>query len=117
MPVLGYIEYQGKKAALDEQGYLLDSEDWNEAVADALAMREGVGKLTEDKIMALKFIREYFKRYNFFPILNAVCKQVHKPKDCVQEDFLNPLLAWKIAGLPKPEEPVISLLKAGQSPG
>jgi hypothetical protein len=31
--------------------------------------------------------------------------------------FFAPLLAWKLAGLPTPEEPVISLLSAGQSPG
>jgi hypothetical protein len=35
----------------------------------------------------------------------------------VHEEFYNPLLAWKLAGLPKPEEPIISLLEAGQSPG
>jgi hypothetical protein len=35
----------------------------------------------------------------------------------VSEKFFNPLIAWKIAGLPHPEDPVISLLEAGQSPG
>jgi hypothetical protein len=28
---------------------------------------------------------------------------------------LNPLIAWKMAGLPHPEEPIVSLLEAGQS--
>ncbi len=117
MPVLYYVEYKGKKIAVDEGGYLVNFDDWNESVAAALAEREGIGKLTADKLEALKFIREYYKKYNFFPILNAVCKNVHLPKDCVHEEFMNPLLAWKIAGLPKAEEPVISLLEAGQSPG
>ena len=44
-------------------------------------------------------------------------KKVHEPTGCVAEKFYNPLIAWKIAGLPHPEEPVISLLEAGQSPG
>lgn len=117
MSVLDYVEYKGKQIAVDDEGYLAQYDDWNESVARALAAREGIENLTDDKLEALRFIREYYKKFNFFPILNAVCKYVHKPKDCVQEDFLNPLLAWKIAGLPKPEEPVISLLKAGQSPG
>ncbi len=117
MPVLDAVEYQGKEIAIDEEGYLVNFDDWNEAVARALAKREGVVELTADKIEALRFIRDHYRKYNYFPIVNAVCKHVHKPKDCVHEDFMNPLLAWKVAGLPKPEEPVISLLEAGQSPG
>ena len=114
MPVL---EYKEKKINMDEEGYLVNFGDWDEGVARALAARVGIEELTDDRMAILKFIREYYKTYNFFPILNAICKNVHEPKDCMQEKFMNPLVAWKIAGLPKPEEPVISLLEAGQSPG
>lgn len=114
MPVL---EYEKKKINVDDEGYLVNFDGWDEGAARALAAREGIDELTEDRIAILKFIREYYKTYNFFPILNAICKNVHEPKDCMQEKFMNPLVAWKIAGLPKPEEPVISLLEAGQSPG
>ncbi len=117
MPVLELSEYKEKKVDVDDEGYLKNFDDWNEMIAGALADREGIGKLTPDRIEALKFIRQYYKEYNFFPILNAVCKHIHRRNDCVQEEFLNPLIAWKIAGLPRPEEPIISLLEAGQSPG
>ncbi len=117
MSVLLGIETKGKRITVDEEGYLTDFGEWDENVAQELARREGVGELSRDKIESLRFIREHYRRFNFFPILSAVCKNVHKPKDCVQEDFLNPLIAWKLAGLPHPEEPVISLLEAGQSPG
>src|SRR5512136_2800862 len=105
MPVL---ECEKKKITVDDEGYLVNFGDWDEGVACALAAREGIHELTDDRIAILKFIREYYKTYNFFPILNAVCKRVSEPKDCVQEKFMNALLAWKIAGLPRPEEPVIS---------
>ena len=117
MAVLDYVELKGKKIALDEEGYLVNFVDWNEAVAQTLARREGLGELTDDKLAALRFIREYYAKYHFFPILNAVCKNLHRPKECVQEDFLNALAAWKLAGLPQPGEPIVSLLEAGQSPG
>jgi sulfur relay (sulfurtransferase) DsrC/TusE family protein len=65
----------------------------------------------------LKFIRWYYRTFEFFPSINAICKNVHEPKDCVHEKFINPLIAWKVAGLPHPEEPITSLLEAGQSPG
>jgi TusE/DsrC/DsvC family sulfur relay protein len=114
MPVL---EYKEKKINVDDEGYLVNLDDWDEGVARALAAREGIDELADDRIAILKFIREYYKTYNFFPILNAICKRVSEPKDCVQEKFMNALLAWKIAGLPRPEEPIVSLLEAGQSPG
>lgn len=117
MTVLDYIVYNNKKISVDDEGYLVNYDDWNENVAKTMAERAGMGMLSQDKIAILKFIREYYKQYNFFPLLRSVCKNLHKPKDCVQEEFYNPLVAWKLAGLPKPEEPIISLLEAGQSPG
>jgi TusE/DsrC/DsvC family sulfur relay protein len=117
MPVLDFLEIQGKKIEIDEDGYLKKMHEWDEAVARELAKRLGRGTLTDDTIDVLKFIREHYRKYGFFPILRAVCKRVHKPKDCIIDEFGVPLLAWKLAGLPHPEEPIISLLEAGQSPG
>jgi sulfur relay (sulfurtransferase) DsrC/TusE family protein len=78
---------------------------------------KGIGELAADRIETLRFIMEYYKKFNYFPIITSVCKHIHKPKDCMQEELVNPLLAWKLAGLPQPEEPIISLLEAGQTPG
>lgn len=117
MIVLDAIEIENQRIELCEGGYLCRFEEWSEQVARELARREGMSGLTEEKLAALRFIREYYAKYGFFPILNAVCRNLHRPKECVREDFIDPLLAWKFAGLPTPEEPVISLLSAGQSPG
>ncbi|MDA8100608.1 MAG: TusE/DsrC/DsvC family sulfur relay protein [Nitrospiraceae bacterium] len=117
MTVLENLKVQGRTIPLTEHGYLGRFDDWSEAVAAALAQREGVGDLTPDKLDALRFIRWYYRNYNYFPIFRAVCKQVHQPSNCLEEGFINPLIAWKLAGLPAPEEPIISLLEAGQSPG
>ncbi len=114
MPVL---EYEQKKIEVDNDGCLVHFDDWDEDVAQALAAREGIEELGPDRINMLKFIRWYYQTYDYFPIVNQICKKIHEPKDCVQEKFINPLIAWKIAGLPHPEEPIVSLLGAGQSPG
>jgi TusE/DsrC/DsvC family sulfur relay protein len=113
MPI---IEYGSQKINVDDEGYLINFDDWNENVACALAEREGIEELTKEKIDILKFIREYYKKYNFFPILNAVCKNVHQPKNCVTEQFMDPLTAWKLAGLPKPSEDIINIVEYGQTP-
>jgi len=111
------LEYKQKKIEVDEDGCLLHFDDWDEEVARSLAAREGIEELGSDSINMLKFIRWYYQTYDFFPIVNQICKRVHEAKGCVKEKFINPLIAWKIAGLPHPAEPIISLLEAGQSPG
>ena len=114
MPVL---QVKQRTIAVDDEGYLVNLEDWDEDVAGALAAKADVGELTPESIAMLKFIRDHYRIYNFFPIVNSICRNIHAPKNCVSEKFFNPLIAWKIAGLPHPEEPIISLLEAGQSPG
>jgi TusE/DsrC/DsvC family sulfur relay protein len=110
------IEVSGKRINLDDEGYLLNFDDWNENVACALAEREGIEELTRERIDILKFIRDYYRKYNFFPILNAVCKNVHQPKNCINEQFMGPLQAWKLAGLPKPSEEIVNIVEYSQTP-
>jgi TusE/DsrC/DsvC family sulfur relay protein len=104
MPI---IEHKGLKITIDEDGFLVKLEDWTEAVARALAAREGIANLPEDKLDILVFMREYYMKHRFFPIVRYVCKNVHQPRNCVTEQFLDPVQAWKIAGLPNPGEEVI----------
>lgn len=113
MPI---VEYGNTKFEVDEDGYLVNFDDWNERVACALAEREGIEELTKERIDIIRFIRDYYKKYNFFPILNAVCKNVHQQKNCINEQFMDPLLTWKIAGLPKPEEWLINIIEHGETP-
>ncbi|GAB5046098.1 TusE/DsrC/DsvC family sulfur relay protein [Thermodesulfovibrio sp. TK110] len=105
-----------KSVAFDDEGYLKNINDWNEKVAQAIALREGLGILSKDQLEIVKFINEYYKKYNYFPVLNAVCKNVNQPKDCIAEKLIDPLLAWKIAGLPKPDDTLINIVKYGVTP-
>jgi tRNA 2-thiouridine synthesizing protein E len=108
---MAFWECSGRRVEVDEEGYLVRFEDWNEEVACALAEREGVQKqcpLTEERLNILKFMREYYIKFNSFPIVPAVCKNVHQPKNCLSEQFLDPIQAWKIAGLPKPTTEVLA---------
>jgi len=111
MPV---FEYSGQKIEIDDEGYLVRFDDWNEKIACALADREGVSTqcpLTEERMNILRYLRDYYRRFNAFPIIQAVCKNVHQPKDCMSEQFLDPIQAWRIAGLPKPTTEVFAYIK------
>ncbi len=111
MPLLNL---SGHQVLLDEEGYLVNFEDWNEEVACALAAREGIAStcpLTPERMAILHFLRDYFKRFNSFPMVQAVCKKVGQPNECTYEQFLDPIQAWKVAGLPKPTTEVFAYIK------
>ena len=108
---MSLMEYGSMKFEVDDEGYLLNTDDWNEQVACALAEKEGVDELTADRMDIIKFLRDHYRRYRFFPLLGAVCKNLHKPRECVTEQFMDHLKAWKVAGLPKPDEHLIAYLK------
>jgi len=88
---------------IDGEGFLLHTEDWNEKVAEAIAAKEGIDHLEGEQLDIVRFLREYHQKYSNFPIMRYVCKNVHASSpNCVTEQFCNPMIAWKIAGLPKP---------------
>ena len=84
------LESNGKKILVDENGYLANQDDWNEEVAYALAAQEGFNSLSTEQMDIIRFMREYFLKYKVFPILNNVCRIAHQPKECVNEQFINP---------------------------
>ncbi|MBU1344161.1 MAG: TusE/DsrC/DsvC family sulfur relay protein [Proteobacteria bacterium] len=99
---------------VDLEGYLEDFESWTEETACELAAREGVSQecpLGNDRMDILRFIRDYYKKFEAFPIVRAVCKNIKQPKDCQYQQFPDPLVAWKIAGLPKPTPEVFAKIK------
>lgn len=89
----------------DEEGFLKSINEWNDEVAEALAESEGVGPLNDIKRDIIHYLREYFRRNHNFPILRSVCKKIHASSgDCITDEFVDPMKAWKVAGLPKPPQ-------------
>jgi tRNA 2-thiouridine synthesizing protein E len=95
------IRCEGKTITLDDEGFLLNQDDWNETVANTLAKREGLEGLAPEQFEIVRFMRDYHKKFHAFPMLSYVCKNLDEPRNCVNEEFINPMKAWKIAGLPK----------------
>ncbi|GAB6147420.1 TusE/DsrC/DsvC family sulfur relay protein [Desulfocicer niacini] len=105
------IERDNKKISLDSEGYLTDFDSWTEEMACILSDKEGVSKecpLNREKMEILKFLRWYYHKFEAFPIVRAVCKRVGLSSDCQYDEFPDPLVAWKIAGLPKPTPEVFA---------
>ena len=96
---------------VDPEGYLMDFTAWDENIACALADAEGISDecpLSKERMDILMFIRDYYEKFEAFPIVRAVCKNVGQSKDCQYQQFPDPIMAWKIAGLPKPNPEVLA---------
>jgi len=108
------LDQDNVNITLDQEGYLKNFESWTEEIACSLADQENVSHecpLSRDRMDILKFIRDYYKKFEAFPIVRAVCKNVGQSKDCQYQQFPDPIIAWKIAGLPKPTPEVLAKIK------
>jgi tRNA 2-thiouridine synthesizing protein E len=56
----------GPLPALDDEGYLIDPDDWNETVAAALARKEGI-ELTDEHWQVLRYMRRYLDEHQLIP--------------------------------------------------
>ena len=95
------ITAAGKAVILDDEGFLIDQEQWNHDVAREIAKQLDIPNLDEEQISIIEFLRDYYRKFNAFPILNYVCKHIEQPRQCPNDKFVDPMKAWKIAGLPK----------------
>ena len=103
------IECEGKTIETTDNGYLVNAEDWNEAVAAQLAEQEGV-TLTEKHWDVINYLRDqYFNHAGNQPNERTILKDIGKQwgtklssKDMYD---LFPLMpskqGGKIAGLPE----------------
>ncbi len=97
--------------ARDAEGYLIDPEDWNEAVAAVLAADEGIA-LDAGYWPALKFMREYWEDRRIVPdvrhVVDFLAKDQGLDKKTAKEQLFKLFpygyvkQACKIAGMQRP---------------
>ncbi|WP_317928795.1 TusE/DsrC/DsvC family sulfur relay protein [Halioxenophilus sp. WMMB6] len=100
----------GESVALDENGFLANLDDWNEAVAQLLATEEGL-ELTESHWEIIWLLRDFYNTYTISPAMRVLVKQIKAQlgPEKASSIYLLKLfpespakIASKIAGLPKP---------------
>ena len=104
------IEVDGKSYEIDDDGYLVDWQQWNENIATHMAKDEGI-ELTEEHWEIIRFLRDYFQKYQIAPMIKILTKEIGKTmgKEKGNTKYLYQLYpagpakqACKYAGLPKP---------------
>ena len=68
------ITIQGREIALDEDGFLVDPESWNEKIAEFLAQEEGLTELSELHWNILKFLRSHYHLNGKAPLNSELIK-------------------------------------------
>ena len=66
------ISASGKTVILDEEGFLMDQDNWNHNIAREIAKQLDIPNLDDEQMSIIEFLREYYQKFNAFPILNHV---------------------------------------------
>lgn len=90
--------------AFDEDGLLVNPDDWNEAVAADIAQHEGIGPLTDEHREVIHALREHHAQFGVAPSMSHVCHAHGRGRHWVHDLFHTCLGAWRVAGLPNPGE-------------
>lgn len=100
----------GRRIALDKDGYLLDLDDWSETVAEALAQREEL-HLSREHWEVLQLLRGFYQEFQLSPANRPLIKYATLKLGPEKGNSLHlnllfkgapAKLAAKLAGLPKP---------------
>lgn len=98
------IEVNGQTVELDEDGFLVKLDQWNEDVAKYLAKEEGVDELNEDHWKIINYLKGYFAEYGIAPMVRKMTKESGYSLKEIYDLFPSGPAkgACKVAGLPKP---------------
>lgn len=88
---------------LDEDGFLDNAADWDEEVAQVLAVSEEV-ELTDEHWAIINYLRNYYAEFGVAPMVRKMLKDTGKSQGEIYNLFPSGpgKGACKIAGLPKP---------------
>lgn len=104
------IEVDGRAFDTDEEGYLINFEEWSREIALEMAGRDQC-ELTDSHWEVINFLREYYEEYQIAPAIRILTKAVGRKlgKEKGNSKYLYQLYpegpakqACRYAGLPKP---------------
>jgi tRNA 2-thiouridine synthesizing protein E len=103
---MSILEVKDKKIELNQEGFLLRPQEWDEDVAKFLAKQEeGIDSLSEEHWKIIKYIRDYYLEKQLAPMVRKICQTTGFTLKHIYELFPSGPAkgACKLAGLPKPD--------------
>ena len=101
---MGFVTVKDKQIEVDEDGFLVDPNLWNETIVEVFAKLESVEQLTEKHWKVINYLRDYYQKFGIAPMIRKLCKDTGFTLKEIYELFpTGPAKgACKLAGLPKP---------------
>ncbi|MFV2061110.1 MAG: TusE/DsrC/DsvC family sulfur relay protein [Gammaproteobacteria bacterium] len=100
-----------KTTQFNEDGFLVNFNEWNEAIAQQIASLDGLGNLSKDHYEVLRCLREHYYQTGAVSPVRVICHESHLGPHCITDLFTSKgVEAWKIAGLPDPGEELKSYM-------
>ena len=102
--------FEGNETETESEGYLKETTQWNEAMAEVIAGQEGI-TLSVEHWEVVRFVREFYLEFNTSPAIRMLVKAMANKfgEEKGNSRYLYRLFpkgpakqATKIAGLPKP---------------
>ena len=93
-----------ERVETDVEGFLTDPQQWNEQLAEQIALENGIPELTDRHWLVVRFMRERYLASGNAPSIRSLGKESGVPiKELYQLFPKGPAkLAAKIGGIPKP---------------
>ncbi|MBT3756889.1 MAG: TusE/DsrC/DsvC family sulfur relay protein [Candidatus Cloacimonetes bacterium] len=98
-------EIAGSMVDVNEEGFLTDFGQWNEAIAEVIAAEEGIEEMSDRHWEVIKHLQDYYKENGALPSIRKMKKSgVVDTKELYTLFPGGPLKkSSRIAGLKKPE--------------
>ena len=102
--------FEGSEIETDSEGYLKETTQWSEAMAEVIAAQEGIS-LSVEHWDVVRFVRDFYLEFNTSPAIRMLVKAMANKfgEEKGNSRYLYRLFpkgpakqATKIAGLPKP---------------
>lgn len=96
--------YAGKQVEVNDENYLLNSQNWDEEVARAIAEEEGITALSPEHWKVIYFMRKAFAERGDGPSIRQLTKESGVDTKLLYQLFPKgpAKKAARIAGIPKP---------------
>ena len=102
--------FEGSEIETDSEGYLKETTQWSEAMAEVIAAQEGIS-LSVEHWEVVRFVRDFYLEFNTSPAIRMLVKAMANKfgEEKGNSRYMYRLFpkgpakqATKIAGLPKP---------------
>ncbi len=104
VPTVGRDLPSFSPTGFDEDGFLVETEQWTPRLAEVLARDAGISDLTAKHWEVIYFVRGRFFLNGSLPVMRLVCKAAGLDTTKAHQLFSSCRSLWRIAGLPNPGE-------------